>query len=88
MEKNIKTNGDLSKRDYYINRGKVYERFKADFMRRYMENSLYKTVLELLTREADPYEIIEVLLQINDEQQVKIMELALLIPPQTNKATT
>lgn len=65
-------------RDYAIRKGKVLEKFKEDFFRKYMYNGLYRDVLELLIRDHDPYEIIEKLIEINDTQFQKIHELITL----------
>lgn len=70
-----------SEREYAIRKGKVLERFQEKFFERYMHNALYRKVLELLIRDADPYEVIEKLIEINEEQYNKIIELATLMPP-------
>lgn len=70
-----------NERDYIIRKGKVLERFQEKFFERYMHNDLYRKVLELLIRDADPYEVIEKLIEINDEQYHKIHELVNLMPP-------
>jgi hypothetical protein len=71
-----------NERDYAIRKGKVFERFTEDFFVRHLHNYLYRQVYESLIRDADPYEIIEKLIEINDEQFKKIKELVMLIPPQ------
>lgn len=71
-----------NERDYAIRKGKVLERFKEGFFERFMYNALYRQVYESLIRDADPYEIIEKLIEINDEQFKKIKELVELMPPQ------
>lgn len=68
-------------RDFAIRKGRVLEKFKQEFFTRYKHNTLYTHVLEMLIRDADPYEIIEKLIEINDEQFSKIHELLLLMPP-------
>ena len=70
-----------NERDYAIRKGKVLERFKEGFFERFMHNALYRNVYEALIRGADPYEIIEKLIDINDEQFQKIKELVELMPP-------
>lgn len=64
-----------NERDYVIRKGKVLERFKEEFFKRYMNNALYRGVCESLIRDADPYEIIESLIEINSELGQKIKEL-------------
>lgn len=71
-----------NERDYAIRKGKVLEKFNADFFEKYMHNALYRSVYEALIRDADPYEIIEKLIDINSEQYQKIQELVTLMPPQ------
>lgn len=71
-----------NERDYAIRKGKVLERFKEGFFERFMHNALYRNVYEALIRDADPYDIIEKLIVINDEQFQKIKELVELMPPQ------
>ena len=71
-----------NERDYAIRKGKVLERFKEGFFERFMYNALYRQVYESLIRDVDPYEIIEKLIEINDEQYKKIIEMAELMPPQ------
>lgn len=72
-------------RDYAIRKGRILEKFKQEFFIKYMHNSLYRDVLEGLIRDVDPYEIIEKLIEINDEQYKKIRELIVLMPPQIMK---
>lgn len=72
-------------RDYAIRKGKILERFTQDFYTRHNKNPLYINVLEGLIRDADPYEIIEKLIDINAEHFAKIQELIRLIPPQSYK---
>jgi len=79
-QRNIQT-GNMVKpaikneRDYAIRKGKVLEKFNADFFEKYMHNALYRNVYEALIRDADPYEIIEKLIDINTDQYQKIKEL-------------
>jgi hypothetical protein len=73
------------KRDYSIRKGKILERFTQEFFTRHKNNVLYRNVLEALIRDADPYEIIEKLIEINAEQYQKIHELVQLIPPQKHE---
>lgn len=70
-----------NERDYAIRKGKVLERFGEPFYERFSHNPLYRQVYESLIRNGDPYDIIEKLIEINDEQFKKIEELILLIPP-------
>jgi len=72
-------------RDYAIRKGKILEKFKQEFFIKYMHNPLYRNVLEGLIRDVDPYEIIEKLIEINDEQFQKIRKLIELMPPSINK---
>ena len=75
-------------RDYAIRKGKVLERFTQDFFTRHRNNPLYRNVYEALIRDADPYEVIERLIEINAEHFQKITELVQLMPvhlmPKTN----
>jgi hypothetical protein len=70
-----------NERDYAIRKGKVLERFGEQFYERFRFNPIYRQAYESLIRNGDPYEIIEKLIEINDEQFKKIEELILLIPP-------
>lgn len=56
-----------NERDYAIRKGKVLERFNEKFHERHKHSDLYRHVLELLIRDADPYEIIEKVIEVNDE---------------------
>ena len=71
-----------NERDYAIRKGKVLEKFNEQFFEKFMHNGLYRQVYESLIRDADPYEIIEKLIEINHEQFLKIKELIELMPPQ------
>lgn len=71
-----------NERDYAIRKGEVLKRFTAQFFEKYMHNALYRDVYEAMIRDADPYEIIEKLIEINDEQYKKILELLTIMPPQ------
>lgn len=68
-------------RDYTIRKGKIMERFTQEFYTRHYRSPLYINVLEALIRDADPYEIIEKLIEINAEQFQKIQELIQICPP-------
>lgn len=68
-------------RDYAIRKGKVLEKFSQEFFEKYMYNDLYRHVYELLIRDADPYDVIERLIEINAEQFRQIKELVTLMPP-------
>jgi hypothetical protein len=72
-------------RDYAIRKGRILERFTQEFHTRHRDNSLYRNVYEALIRDADPYEVIEKLIEINDEQFQKIHELIQLAPPTIGK---
>lgn len=74
-----------NERDYAIRKGKVLEKFTPEFFEKYMHNGLYRNVYEALIRDADPYEVIEMLIDINNEQFLKIKELINLIPVGTIK---
>lgn len=69
-------------RDYHIKKGKILWQFKEDFHTKYRHNALYVQVYESLIRDADPFDIIEKLIEINAEQFQKIKELVELMPPQ------
>ncbi len=69
-------------RDFAISKGEVLERFSKEFWKRFKHNDLYIKCQELLIRDADPYSIIEKLIEINDEQRQRIYELVQLMPPQ------
>lgn len=71
-----------NERDFAIRKGKVLERFAEDFHDRYYRyNPLYNKVLELLIRDADPYQIIEELIRINDEAYKHIQEITPWVSP-------
>jgi hypothetical protein len=55
-------------RDYAIRKGKILERFTEEFHARHRHDALYVSVYEALIRDADPYEIIEKLIAVNDAQ--------------------
>lgn len=68
-------------RDYAIRKGKILERFTQDFYTKHNRNPLYINVLEALIRDADPYEIIEKLIEINAETYSKYEELVPWVSP-------
>lgn len=68
-------------RDYAIRKGKVLERFNEQFHWRYKHNSLYRNVQEMLIRDADPYELIEKLIEINDAAYQKLNEVMPFVSP-------
>lgn len=76
-----------NERDYAIRKGKVLEKFTPEFFDKHIHNSLYRNVYEVLIRDADPYEVIEKLIDINNEQFAKIKELIALIPVGVTPAT-
>jgi hypothetical protein len=78
---NMQQSAIKDERDYAIRKGKVLERFTPEFFTKHMHNALYRNIYELLIRDADPYDIIEKLIEINDEQYKKIHELIVLMPP-------
>lgn len=82
LETRIPVTEIRNERDYVIRKGKVLERFQEDFFENHYNNSLYRRVLELLIRDADPYLVIEQLIEINEEQYKKMYELVQLLPPQ------
>lgn len=79
---NIQYKSIDSEREFAIKKGKVLEKFQESFFQRHKYDDLYRHVLELLIRDADPYQIIEKLIEINEEQFTKIKELIMMIPPQ------
>lgn len=79
---NIKSVDIKDERDYAIRKGRVLERFSQEFFMRFKHNALYRDVYEYLIRDADPYVIIEKLIEINDEQYQKIHDLLMLMQPQ------
>ena len=68
-------------RDYAIRKGKVLERFTQEFYTRHKHNDLYRHVYESLIRDADPYEIIEKLIEINREQYEKLIDIMPYVSP-------
>lgn len=68
-------------RDYAIRKGKILERFTQDFYTKHNKNHLYIKVLEALIRDADPYEIIEKLIEINAENYAKLEEIMPWVSP-------
>jgi hypothetical protein len=68
-------------RDYAIRKGKVLERFNEEFHWRYKYNPLYEKVREMLIRDADPYELLEQVIAINDEIARKMQEMAEYVSP-------
>lgn len=76
---------EMDARDFAIKKGEVLERFGKEFWKRFRHNDLYIKCQELLIREADPYSIIEKLIEINDEQREKLMKTIELLPTQINK---
>ena len=68
-------------RDYAIRKGKVLEKFTQEFYTRHKYNSLYRQVYESLVRDADPYSIIEKLIEINAEQHDKLVEIMPWVSP-------
>lgn len=70
-----------NQREYDIKKGEVLKRFEAKFHERYKKNTLYGDVLELLIRDADPYLVIEKLIEINDEQFEKLLDIMPFVSP-------
>ena len=68
-------------RDYAIRKGKILEGFTQEFYTRHRDNFLYRKVLELLIRGADPYEVIEELIKINAEHYAKLMDVMPWVSP-------
>jgi tryptophan 2,3-dioxygenase len=68
-------------RDYAIRKGKVLERFSQDFFTRHRNNHLYRQVYEALIRDADPYEIIEKIIEINDEMRQEMLDMLPFVSP-------
>lgn len=68
-------------RDYAIRKGRVLERFTQEFFTRHKNNSLYRKVYEALIRDADPYEIIEKLIEINAEQFATLQDIMPWVSP-------
>jgi len=68
-------------RDYAIRKGKVLERFTQEFYNRHKHNALYRQVYEMLIRDADPYELIEKLIEINANQFDYIQEIVPYVSP-------
>lgn len=68
-------------RDYAIRKGKILERFTQEFYTKHNKHPLYTRVLEALIRDADPYEIIERLIEINAEQFAKLEEIMPWVSP-------
>jgi hypothetical protein len=81
-EKNIPQQAVIKDaRDYAIRKGKILERFQQDFYTKHRRNPLYINVLEALIRDADPYEIIEKLIDVNAEHYALIMEMTPWLSP-------
>lgn len=76
MTKEIK-----DERDYAIRKGRVLERFTQEFFTRHKNNPLYRNVYEALIRDADPYEIIEKLIEINAEQFATLQDIMPWVSP-------
>lgn len=72
-----------TERDYAIRKGKVIERFSEAFCERFKYSGLYRECYELLIRDADPYNIIEKLIEINHEQYQQINKLLEFAKPGT-----
>lgn len=68
-------------RGYAIRKGKVLERFSEEFFRRHQHNPLYVAVYQQLIRDADPYDLIEKLIEINANQFEHIQELMPFVSP-------
>ena len=68
-------------RDYAIRKGKVLERFNEEFWTRHKNSVLYRQVYEYLIRDAEPYTVIEKLLDINLELAQKIREIMPWVSP-------
>lgn len=68
-------------RDYAIRKGKILEKFQQDFYTRHKNSSLFRPVLEMLIRDADPYEIIEKLIEINGEQMEQLIDVMPWVSP-------
>jgi hypothetical protein len=68
-------------RDYAIRKGRVLEKFTQEFFNRHKHNPIYKHVYESLIRDADPYDIIEKLIEINAEQYQLFQEVMPYVSP-------
>jgi len=68
-------------RDYAIRKGKVLEKFTQEFFTKFKNYPLYRQVYEALIRDKDPYEIIELLIEINSTQFDHIKEITPWISP-------
>jgi hypothetical protein len=68
-------------RDYAIRKGKVLEKFTQEFFTIHRHNPLYRQVYEALIRDADPYGIIEQLIEINNQQNTFLQEVLPYVSP-------
>lgn len=69
------TINDIPERDYIIKRGKVLERFTPEFFHKQQYLALYRNIYHLLVNDADPYKVIEELLDINEKQNNELIKL-------------
>lgn len=70
-----------TQREYDIKKGKVLESFNEKFHERYKHNDLYRNVREMLIRDANPYEIIEKVIEINDKMFSEMKEMMPYVSP-------
>lgn len=64
-------------REYTIRYGKMLERFTEEFWKKYKHDPFFNHVQELLIRGADPYTVIEILIEINAKTRdaaIKVIE--------------
>ena len=81
FENNLTMTEITNQREYDIKKGKVLESFNEKFHERYKHNDLYRNVREMLIRDANPYEIIEKVIEINDKIFSEMKEMMPYVSP-------
>ncbi len=72
---------EMTEREYHIKKGRVLERFNEKFHERYKHSDLYRNIREMLIRDADPYELLEKVIEINDNMFAEMKEMMPYVSP-------
>lgn len=62
-------------RDYAIRKGRVLEKFSPEFFTKYQHEATFNSVYQSLIRDADPYFIIEQLIEMNSNTLMTLKDM-------------
>ncbi len=71
----------MNKEEYHQKKDEVIAKFTPDFMERYKFDAPFMAILEMLILDANPYELIERLIEDRKEMTDKMKSLIELLPP-------